>query len=131
MNLKELMKYSKDKRLEFIDLKFTDIPGLWQHITIPIQQLDEDLVIHGIGFDGSSIRGFQPINESDMLVKPDPAKAFIDPFIADPTLSMICNVKDPLTQILYSRDPRNVGQKNVSIAYISRVFRSEPFYIRH
>jgi len=131
MNLKELTKYSKDKRLEFIDLKFTDIPGLWQHITIPIQQLDEDLVIHGIGFDGSSIRGFQPINESDMLVKPDPAKAFIDPFIADPTLSMICNVKDPLTQIPYSRDPRNVGQKNVSIAYISKVFRSEPFYIRH
>lgn len=111
MNLKELMRYSKDKRLEFIDLKFTDIPGLWQHITIPIQQLDEDLVIHGIGFDGSSIRGFQPINESDMLIKPDPETAFIDPFMADPTLSMICNVKDPLTQIPYSRDPRNVGQK--------------------
>lgn len=111
MNLKELIKYSKDKHLEFIDLKFTDIPGLWQHITIPIQQLDEDLVIHGIGFDGSSIRGFQPINESDMLIKPDPETAFIDPFAADPTLSMICNVKDPLTQIPYSRDPRNVGQK--------------------
>jgi glutamine synthetase len=111
MNLKELMKYSKDKHLEFIDLKFTDIPGLWQHITIPIQQLDEDLVIHGIGFDGSSIRGFQPINESDMLIKPDPETAFIDPFAADPTLSMICNVKDPLTQVPYSRDPRNVGQK--------------------
>jgi len=111
MNLKELIKYSKDKRLEFIDLKFTDIPGLWQHITIPIQQLDEDLVIHGIGFDGSSIRGFQPINESDMLIKPDPATAFVDPFMEDPTLSMICNVKDPLTQIPYSRDPRNVGQK--------------------
>ena len=111
MNLKELVKYSKDKRLEFIDLKFTDIPGLWQHITIPIQQLDEDLVIHGIGFDGSSIRGFQPINESDMLIKPDTETAFIDPFMVDPTLSMICNVKDPLTQIPYSRDPRNVGQK--------------------
>ncbi len=111
MNLRELVKYSKDKRLEFIDLKFTDIPGLWQHITIPIQQLDEDLVIHGIGFDGSSIRGFQPINESDMLIKPDTETAFIDPFMTDPTLSMICNVKDPLTQIPYSRDPRNVGQK--------------------
>ncbi len=111
MNLKELVKYSKDKRLEFIDLKFTDIPGLWQHITIPIQQLDEDLVIQGIGFDGSSIRGFQPINESDMLIKPDTETAFIDPFMTDPTLSMICNVKDPLTQIPYSRDPRNVGQK--------------------
>ncbi|HYA13874.1 MAG TPA: type I glutamate--ammonia ligase, partial [Syntrophales bacterium] len=111
MNLKELTKYSKEKNLEFIDLKFTDIPGLWQHITIPINQLDEDLVIHGIGFDGSSIRGFQPINESDMLIKPDPETAFVDPFAEDPTLSMICNVKDPITQIPYSRDPRNVGQK--------------------
>ncbi len=69
------------------------------------------MVIHGIGFDGSSIRGFQPINESDMLIKPDTETAFIDPFMADPTLSMICNVKDPLTQVPYSRDPRNVGQK--------------------
>ena len=84
MNLKDLSKYSKDRRLEFIDLKFTDIPGLWQHITIPINQLDEDLLIHGIGFDGSSIRGFQPINESDMLIKPDPETAFVDPFSGIP-----------------------------------------------
>jgi glutamine synthetase len=111
MSLKDLTKYSKDNRLEFIDLKFTDVPGLWQHITIPIEELTEDLMIHGTGFDGSSIRGFQPINESDMLIKPDPETAFVDPFMADPTLSMICNVKDPLTQIPYSRDPRNVAQK--------------------
>jgi len=111
MNLKELIKYSKDNQLEFIDLKFTDIPGLWQHITIPIHLLDEDLLTGGVGFDGSSIRGFQPINESDMLIKPDPGTAFIDPFTADPTLSLICNVKDPITQIPYSRDPRNIGQK--------------------
>jgi glutamine synthetase len=111
MSLKDLTKYSKDNRLEFIDLKFTDIPGLWQHITIPIEELTEDLMVHGAGFDGSSIRGFQPINESDMLIKPDAATAFIDPFTADPTLSMICNVKDPLTQVPYSRDPRNIAQK--------------------
>jgi len=111
MNLKELTRYSKDKQLEFIDMKFTDIPGMWQHITIPIQDLAEDLFIAGLGFDGSSIRGFQPINESDMLLRPDPATAFVDPFMADPTLSMICNVKDPVTQIPYSRDPRNVAQK--------------------
>lgn len=111
MSLKDLMKMSKERRLEYIDLKFIDIPGLWQHITIPIEQLGEDLLIAGIGFDGSSIRGFQPINESDMLLKPDPVTAFVDPFMADPTLSMICNVKDPLTQSPYSRDPRYVAQK--------------------
>jgi glutamine synthetase len=111
MNAKELARFAKENRLEFIDLKFVDIPGMWQHITIPIQQLAEDLFIQGIGFDGSSIRGFQPINESDMLIKPDPETAFIDPFAEDPTLSMICNVKDPITQTPYSRDPRNVAQK--------------------
>ncbi|MCX7634418.1 MAG: type I glutamate--ammonia ligase [Syntrophales bacterium] len=111
MSLKDLMKLSKERRLEYIDLKFVDIPGLWQHITIPIEQLSEDLLIAGIGFDGSSIRGFQPINESDMLLKPDPSTAFVDPFMADPTLSMICNVKDPLTQSPYSRDPRYVAYK--------------------
>lgn len=111
MGLKELVKFSKEQKLEFIDLKFTDIPGLWQHITIPIQQLTDDLIIHGIGFDGSSIRGFQPINESDMLIKPDPRTAFVDPFTEDPTLSLICNVVDPLTQVPYSRDPRNVAHK--------------------
>lgn len=111
MSLKDLQRYSKDRRLEFIDLKFTDIPGMWQHITIPIEELSDDLLIQGTGFDGSSIRGFQPINESDMLIKPDPQSAFVDPFTADPTLSMICNVKDPVTQRPYSRDPRNIGQK--------------------
>lgn len=111
MSLKDLQRYSKDRRLEFIDLKFTDMPGLWQHITIPIQELSDDLLIQGQGFDGSSIRGFQPINESDMLLKPDAETAFVDPFMADPTLSMICNVKDPVTQKPYSRDPRNVAQK--------------------
>ena len=111
MNLKELLRLSKDKKLEFIDLKFTDLPGRWQHITIPIDQLDESLFIEGIGFDGSSIRGFQPINESDMLIKPDHSTAFIDPFYADPTLSMICNIKDPVSLMLYSRDPRHIAQK--------------------
>jgi glutamine synthetase len=111
MGAKELMKLAKEKRLEWIDLKFTDIPGLWQHITIPIQDLDEGLFINGVGFDGSSIRGFQPINESDMLIKPDPATVFIDPFMADPTMSMICNVSDPLSHTPYSRDPRNIARK--------------------
>lgn len=111
MGAKDLKKLAKDRNLEFIDLKFTDIPGLWQHITIPIAELEEDLFISGIGFDGSSIRGFQPINESDMLIKPEPRTAFVDPFMADPTLSMICNVSDPMTHVPYSRDPRNVAAK--------------------
>jgi len=111
MGAKDLKKLAKDRNLEFIDLKFTDIPGLWQHITIPIADLEEDLFISGIGFDGSSIRGFQPINESDMLIKPEPRTAFVDPFLADPTLSMICNVSDPMTHVPYSRDPRNVAAK--------------------
>jgi len=111
MGAKELTKLAKEKRLEWIDLKFTDIPGLWQHITLPIQDLDEGLFINGVGFDGSSIRGFQPINESDMLIKPDPATVFIDPFMADPTMSMICNVSDPLSHTPYSRDPRNIARK--------------------
>lgn len=111
MGARELQKIAKDRKLEFIDLKFTDIPGLWQHITIPIDDLDEKLFINGIGFDGSSIRGFQPINESDMLIKPDAQTGFIDPFTNDPTLSLICNVTDPITNIPYSRDPRNVARK--------------------
>ncbi len=135
MNTKDLTKFVKEHRLEFIDLKFIDIPGMWQHITIPIHQLSEDLFIQGIGFDGSSIRGFQPINESDMLIKPDPETAFIDPFSEDPTLSMICNVKDPITQTPYSRDPRNVGQKAERYLSVSGIadqafFGPEPeFYI--
>jgi glutamine synthetase len=111
MSLKDLQKLARDKDLEFLDLKFTDIPGTLQHFTVPISELAEPMFIEGIGFDGSSIRGFQPIHESDMLVKPDAESAFIDPFCDDPTLSMLCNIKDPVTLKLYSRDPRNVAQK--------------------
>jgi glutamine synthetase len=135
MALKDLIRLSKDNSLEFLDLKFTDIPGTWQHFTIPISELNNNLFIEGIGFDGSSIRGFQPIHESDMVVKPDANSAFIDPFYDDPTLSMICNVKDPLTLKLYSRDPRNVAQKAERYLYVHGIadkacFGPEPeFYI--
>jgi glutamine synthetase len=111
MSLRKLLHLAKDRSLEFIDLKFTDLPGTWQHFTVPISELSDDLFIEGIGFDGSSIRGFQPIHESDMVVKPDPKTGFIDPFMADPTLSLICNIKDPVTLQLYTRDPRHVAQK--------------------
>lgn len=117
MSLKELIKLSKDESVEFIDLKFTDIPGMWQHFSLPIGCLDDDLFIEGVGFDGSSIRGFQPIDESDMLLKPDLNATFLDPFTEDPTLSLICNIKDPITLRMYTRDPRYVAQKAEKYLY--------------
>lgn len=111
MTIKNLTKMIKEKDIEFIDFKFTDLPGLLQHITVPAIKFSEELFIDGIGFDGSSIRGFQSIDESDMLLKPDMNTAFLDPFTDHPTLSFICNVKDPITLKLYSRDPRHVAQK--------------------
>lgn len=111
MTIKDLTKLIKEKGVEFIDLKFTDLPGLLQHFTIPAKDFSEELFIDGIGFDGSSIRGFQSIDESDMLLKPDMNTAFLEPFTDDVTLSFICNVKDPITLKLYSRDPRYVAQK--------------------
>jgi len=97
--------------VRMVDLKFTDVPGTWQHMTLSIKALDEDAFSDGLGFDGSSIRGFQQIAESDMLLMPDPATAMIDPFYSERTLSVICNVIDPITREAYSRDPRYVAQK--------------------
>lgn len=111
MTFKDLTKLIKEKAVEFVDLKFTDLPGLMQHFTLPIKDFSEELFTEGIGFDGSSIRGFQTIDESDMLLKPDMNSAFLDPFTDDVTLSFICNVKDPITLKLYSRDPRYIAQK--------------------
>src|SRR3982751_2379644 len=91
-----------------------DFPGLWQHFTVPADALDEDVFEEGLGFDGSSIRGWQAINESDMLVLSVPETAFLDPFCRDKTLAMICNIHDPLTKEEYTRDPRNVARKSVN-----------------
>jgi glutamine synthetase len=96
-----------------VDLKFTDVPGTWQHMSLSISALEEDSFSDGLGFDGSSIRGFQQIAESDMLLIPDPATAMLDPFYAEKTLSIICNIIDPITRQAYSRDPRYVAQKAV------------------
>lgn len=111
MTYRDLVKLIKEREVEFIDLKFTDLPGLLQHLTLPVKEFSEDLFMEGIGFDGSSIRGFQTIEESDMLLKPDMNTAFLDPFADDATLSFICNVKDPVTLKIYSRDPRSIAQK--------------------
>ena len=107
----DLLKAIKDNKIEMIDLRFTDIPGLWQHFSVPPRALDRDAIVEGVGFDGSSIRGFQEIQESDMLVVPDPATAFLDPFAEASTLALICNIRDPVTGESYSRDARFVAQK--------------------
>ena len=111
MTPKELIKFVKDEKIKIIDLRFVDMPGLWQHFSLASQELSEEMFEEGVGFDGSSIRGFQKIQESDMLLIPDAGSAFVDPFTQIPTLDIICNVKDPVTLQPYSRDPRFVAQK--------------------
>ncbi|OGW50270.1 MAG: type I glutamate--ammonia ligase [Nitrospirae bacterium RBG_19FT_COMBO_42_15] len=111
MKVKDVLDLAKKNNVQVVDLKFIDMPGLWQHFTISTNEFGEDLFNEGIGFDGSSIRGFQAINESDMLLFPDPASAFIDPFSAVSTLSLTCNIKDPITGQSYTRDPRYIAQK--------------------
>jgi glutamine synthetase len=101
----------RDEGVEMIDFKFMDFPGQWQHFSVPVSQLQEDSFEDGFGFDGSSLRGFKRINESDMLIIPDPSTAFIDPFIEMKTLSLICDVYEPVTKEKYERCPRNIAQK--------------------
>jgi len=111
MTPKEVVKFAKEHGARMVDLKFMDFPGMWQHFTVPILQLEEVSFEDGFGFDGSSIRGWQAIHASDMLVIPDPTTAVMDPFTATPTLSLICNIVDPITKEKYTRDPRNITQR--------------------
>jgi glutamine synthetase len=99
------------KEVQMVDLRFCDLPGTWQHFSIPVRQLNEEMFEDGIGFDGSSIRGFQEIHESDMILMLDPSSAFIDVVLEIPTLVIICDVFDPITRQPYSRDPRYVARK--------------------
>ncbi|PYS00204.1 MAG: type I glutamate--ammonia ligase [Acidobacteria bacterium] len=111
MTPKEVVEFARQKGARIVDLRFIDLPGLWQHFSITMSEMKEDIFEEGVGFDGSSIRGFQKIQESDMLLIPDPNACFMDPFTEVPTLDIICNVKDPVTGESYSRDPRYVAQK--------------------
>ena len=111
MTAKEVLELAKKHKAVMVDLKFVDFPGTWQHFTIPIEELTDNVFTEGSGFDGSSIRGWQAINNSDMMVVPDPTTAVMDPFTSAATISMICNVVDPITRENYSRDPRHVSQK--------------------
>ena len=107
----EVMQFVKENDLQIVDFKFLDFVGIWQHFGAPIAELSEETFEEGLGFDGSSIRGWQPIHNSDMLIVPDPSTAKIDPFVAKPTLSLVCNIVDPITREGYSRDPRYIAQK--------------------
>jgi glutamine synthetase len=107
----EVVALAEEVGIQVIDLRFCDVPGLMQHFSIPAHALTEELFAEGIGFDGSSIRGFQTIDESDMLLVPDPNTAVIDPFRQHPTLCINCFVRDPVTGEDYTRDPRNVARK--------------------
>ena len=117
MKPEEIASFIKKNYIEFVDLKFNDLPGMWQHFSIPVSELTEiddptrGIWVDGIGFDGSSIRGFQAIQESDMILLPDPDSAVIDPICEVPTLSIICDIHDPLTKKPYTRDPRYIAKK--------------------
>ena len=111
MTPKEVLDMAKENGAKIVDLRFMDFPGLWQHFSVPIRELDESSFEDGFGFDGSSIRGWQPIHASDMLVIPDPSTAKMDPFYEVPTLALICDIADPVTREPYTRDPRNIVKK--------------------
>ena len=113
----DVLKVIREKGVQIVDLRFTDFPGQWQHTSFPAGFLEESSFEDGLGFDGSSIRGWQGINESDMLIMPDASTAFIDPFSSIPTLVLICSIQDPITRESYSRDPRNVARK--ALAYVN------------
>jgi glutamine synthetase len=108
---RDVLEFGRAHGVRMVDFKFTDLPGTWQHLGLSIHALDEESLEEGLGFDGSSIRGFQEIDESDMVLIPDPATAVIDPFHEQKTMSVLCGVIDPITREPYSRDPRHVARK--------------------
>jgi glutamine synthetase len=113
MTPKQFFELAKKHNAEMVDLKFVDLLGTWQHCSYPIDLWDEDTFVEGLGFDGSSIRGWQDIHQSDMIAIPDPASAKIDPFFKEPTISVIADIVDPVTKKNYTRDPRYIAKKGV------------------
>ncbi len=124
---KDVLSLIEKENVEIVDLRFMDFPGISQHFSIPAGELEEDSFADGIGFDGSSIRGWQTINESDMLVRPVPETAFIDPFSVHKTLVLICNICDPITGEDYTRDPRNITRK--ADAYLKSLGIADMAYV--
>jgi glutamine synthetase len=127
MTPKEVLDMAKENGVKIVDLRFMDYPGLWQHFSVPVRELEESSFEDGFGFDGSSIRGWQPIHASDMLVIPDPETAKMDPFYAAPTLTLICDIVDPVTREPYTRDPRNITKK--ADAYLKSTGIGDVVYI--
>ncbi|MEO0530177.1 MAG: glutamine synthetase beta-grasp domain-containing protein, partial [Planctomycetota bacterium] len=127
MTPQEVLAIIREKDIKAVDFRFMDFPGVWQHFTIPAGKLDESVFEDGLGFDGSSIRGWQSINESDMLLVPQPDTTFVDPFPQLPTIGMICNVQDPITREDYTRDPRNVARKTIN--YLKSTGIADTVYI--
>src|SRR5258708_8905526 len=123
----DVLRMVQEQGLRMVDFKFTDVFGTWQHFSIPARALDEALFAEGIGFDGSSIRGFQQINESDMLLLPDPSAAILARFSAEPTLSLVCDVAQPgARRDPYTRDPRFIARK--AEAYLARTGIADTAY---
>jgi len=122
----DLVKAIKDEKVQMIDLRFTDLPGVWQHFSVPPSAVNINALEEGIGFDGSSIRGFQEIQESDMLVVADPTTAFVDPYSPAKTLVLICNIRDPVTGQPYSRDARYIARK--AETYLGGTGRADTSY---
>src|SRR5438309_7624567 len=108
---KSVLEMAKKQGAKMVDVKFVDTFGTWQHFSLPISELSEESFSEGLGFDGSSIRGWKSIEASDMLALPDPSSAFIDPFMAEPTLSLTCTIAETGTKEAYTRDPRGIAQR--------------------
>jgi len=107
----EALEWSRSTQAKMVDLKFTDLLGAWQHMTLPLSAFDEDSFEDGLGFDGSSIRGWQGISESDMLLFPQADTAILDPFTETPTISILCEIVDPVTHEPYPKDPRRLARR--------------------
>ena len=111
MTPSEVLSFAQENGARVVDFRFCDLFGTWQHFSMPVEEFNEDVFEDGLGFDGSSVRGFQTIDQSDMLLIPDPDTAFMDPFFEVPTMNIICTIEDPITRSRYSRDPRYVAIK--------------------
>src|SRR5258707_14032403 len=114
MTPEEVLRFAKEQGAKMVNFKFVDVRGTWQHFSVRLRELEEDTFIEGKAFDGSSVRGFQTIDTSDMLIIPDPDTAIMDPFTAVPTLSLFCNIAHPVPRggnKSYTRDPRYVTAK--------------------
>ena len=119
---KDVLKLMKDKDVRYVDCRFTDPRGKWQHVTFDVSMFEEDTFAEGVMFDGSSIAGWKAIHESDMNLMPDPETACIDPFFAETTLSLVCDVLEPTTGEPYHRDPRSIAKK--AVAYLKSTGRA-------